>query len=1285
MAKKCVPNNPIMRDASVEATRIALGIQASYTREFGMPMNELPGFKVILKNLTRDLGLEKLKLKTAIGKKQIRKIFEHGNEVRNLNKNIKNTNKKIAEAPDKFKRVSRIRDMLIDNINWWADQNLYDINPDIYFPIIKEFLLERYGTLPSMKTTIGGLNQMEVRLKKIFNQQKLRDKKPLTAFKRQMQDPGILILKQDPTGLAYDLVNKSRQAPAEIFGTVNKYNNRVKEVTSTFKGWIKSNNFLFRVNVPSHGQVDHRTKAKSFDNMIKFAFDTMDGRSKYIVPKDLGSAEFKADELGKTGYNAIVKRNLLRKINEGGEIQKHSSGFYYVAIKQDIERHDGKEVYYAYQVPHKPGKEKEGVETRDFLLLPRTNEEGIKGDLSRKEYDQALGQNVRLAAYTNEAGQTIEGRMAEGWYEAKQYLPLESRREEVYGSQKVIRKETLHSYSNYMYNDNLNTTDHPASQRDLPPVFWRFIKDLRATLKEFHTYATDKNRTTEQVRKGIVSSLTKLGTKRLSKDEFDSLLKQALNIDGLRSNMRIDDKGNLITANTFFGELYNYIPWRYTVNDLIKGNVDAREALHAKIAELKRAIEYEAYKSGEGLTPAEVLDKSAELASRKLDLEILTGTKDKEGNVITPGLVSHFDDLIDSAAGLKTLHNSERLNQVQTIAAAQHRKGFLNPFPTYDKEGNVINHGRLADMEIFGDYFYETARTLVHNDLRNDLLNVLGNTTSSVSEFMIDHIKATFGMLDVNAGIFGFDYSNPKISKKIEKAMKNFMGPDFTVTPENLHTVARMHSMFISGNLLQLGSTLNNNFQRLSVWIEAVNQDWEEVDRLMGTKNEESGNFYADEIAEASGVTEVSIGLADSLMGMMSDDVTFGSGWFAKQDYLVLTLGKQEALKKMRNTKVWIKFFNGVIKRRQGGVKATTTQLNNMYEGTWEMINGIKEGVLTKEQLKGIRKNFEGVIQAELVNEYASWGLKGGYASGILKKWRGGEYFTFSGSEENMRKWTAVHGVVLAKQLGLIPQEVIDDPGKFGYSSMYMHPNALKMARILNNITMFGLSPQFLPPMFRGAVGTLFFKFKPYQWHQGRREMYTILNFWDSLSGLKKREQLTHVLSTLMPPALGITRKEMLGLNIPVPTFTKSKEILSEPSEKLKRFLWSRVLISVIFTPLIFLPGITSVQKFVRNQSRGTTYGFGQRAMERGGESVIASSAIQLFQVLALIGGYIDDDEEREDDVMRDARRWFLPFYVNLAMEAFNGRPGSVVRAYSQSVYKVGKKLMEWTGIGDGD
>jgi len=268
---------------------------------------------------------------------------------------------------------------------------------------------------------------------------------------------------------------------------------------------------------------------------------------------------------------------------------------------------------------------------------------------------------------------------------------------------------------------------------------------------------------------------------------------------------------------------------------------------------------------------------------------------------------------------------------------------------------------------------------------------------------------------------------------------------------------------------------------------------------------------------------------------------------------------------------------------------------------------------------------------------------------------------TFSGAEETMRRWTAVHGAVLAKKLGMIPQEVIDDPMAFGYASEYLHPNALKMARILNNVTMFGLSPQFLPQMFRGGTGTLLFKFKPYQWHQGRREAFTILNAWDSLSGMKKREYLRQFILLGIPPLFG--EKSMPGIGY------QGRKIVSEPHEKMRRFVWSRVLISLLFTPSIMFPGITALQRLIRKQFRGSAYGVGQKAIERGGTSVLMDGVLQLISLIA-IGVRYTDDEEEKDDVYEESARWFLPFYLNLAIETARGKPENALRAYSQSFYR---------------
>ena len=133
----------------------------------------------------------------------------------------------------------------------------------------------------------------------------------------------------------------------------------------------------------------------------------------------------------------------------------------------------------------------------------------------------------------------------------------------------------------------------------------------------------------------------------------------------------------------------------------------------------------------------------------------------------------------------------------------------------------------------------------------------------------------------------------------------------------------------------------------------------------------------------------------------------------------------------------------------------------------------------------------------------------------------------------------------------------------------------------------------------------------------------------------------------------------------------------------MRRFVWSRVLISLLFTPSIMLPGITALQRIIRNQFRRSPYGVGQKAMERGGESVIASSVMNLIGLIAIGVGYTDDEDEK-DDVYQENVRWFLPFYLNLAIEPARGKPQNALRAYSQSFYRAleaGKKGLQWAGI----
>jgi len=81
------------------------------------------------------------------------------------------------------------------------------------------------------------------------------------------------------------------------------------------------------------------------------------------------------------------------------------------------------------------------------------------------------------------------------------------------------------------------------------------------------------------------------------------------------------------------------------------------------------------------------------------------------------------------------------------------------------------------------------------------------------------------------------------------------------------------------------------------------------------------------------------------------------------------------------------------------------------------------------------------------------------------------------------------------------------------------------------------------------------------------------------------------------------------------------------------------------------------------------------------------SSLMRLIGLIAIGVGYTDDEDEK-DEVYQETVRWFLPFYLNLAIETAKGKPENALRAYSQSLYRAldaGKDALQWAGIMDED
>ena len=442
-----------------------------------------------------------------------------------------------------------------------------------------------------------------------------------------------------------------------------------------------------------------------------------------------------------------------------------------------------------------------------------------------------------------------------------------------------------------------------------------------------------------------------------------------------------------------------------------------------------------------------------------------------------------------------------------------------------------------------------------------------------------------------------------------------------------------------------------------------------------GMKGE--GRMYADVIAEESGATDVVTALADALLGSMTSELTGTDGFWTKKDLVVFSLPLIPFKEKVRNSEIWKKHFLAALKRRTDVTEVTGDQLMNIYEGTWLLINGIKEGEISPSRLKKITKLYKGILSAEAINNYASWGLGGAYISGHIQNigpWDLRKVLTFSGVEESMRTWTACLGCVMAVRMGLVPKEWLQEVDSQGrrVNNPYLHPMAIKFARILNNITMFGLSDQFLNTMMRGSVGKGIWKFKGYNYQQMIREHKVGMHMWDSMSEADLMEKIKETLM-LLPPALpGTTVANEAFAELTIPGIKRGgKKRQSYVHEAFRKMIWSRGLMALAAVNFFYMPYITEGFKFLKNRMRSHALGPGARAVERGGTSAIGEVVLRALYLIVATGGLIPADEDDEDRVYEDLRRYLLPMMVNMGIDLWNGEPGKVLRVFSQTPYRI--------------
>ena len=1199
------------------------------------------------KKRTLELDLDDLRNKEKLNAGERARVKGIKDDLVKLTSAINEKSKSLKSIDKKNQLLQDIESLVMSQMAKYAESSLYDINPDIIFGVLREWIQDQY-TIPLRK---GGLHELDIdtlssvksKLKKIYattnKLAKKEDPGALGAIRNTLYDPAVVMFETDPTGLGYKLIKKTRTIQDDMNSYINGYKSRFKEIQEGLKGIIDAND-IFYGGSPLGDSMTDDEKGKSLENLTEIVHEILDGESRYIKPISIYttdekgafvlSPEFKEDE---QEYSKKLKDAIdsgLMDLNDGpGEhIQRWTSPtgliHYYIPIKHVQE--DGTEVWNAYEVPWEIYKGKESL-----LYPPKANKSTRNKALIKKWQEFFQRDN-------------LTDNLEEGWMQAQTFDHLNKM-----NKKKAIY--TVHGHNNFIKTD----------KGDINKSVWQQIGSIRNLLREVREDVSDMVTIQENRFKEIVEKLLngEIPTNMTDK-ELKSIIKEIKNLDSMNLNFAISG-GSVISSNHYFNEMENYVPYMYAFTDSLLGFINARDDLTNKLENYEK--EHTA-----------AVNKGDNVEAIKKSLMV------KEANE----MIDIYNDKINVTLGLKDRNETENMNAVQLIKFVKSRSGFMNPLKIEkieidenDPENvtrEIINNGRRKDFGVFTDYVDGIFRQVHHNGLKPDTLNAIQGTTKSTSAYLFDHVKASIGRLDVNAALFGLDYSDERVATflaKMQAKWQRFKGQDdfIPITPEVVHNAAKVQNMWISGALLKWGSALTNNFQRASVVVES---DWKSL-RMANSLIKNHGDSVK-RVVELSGVTDTVVAMADSLMGA-AGDITTTSGMKAAKSHFLLKMekgrflkavvsvcrhGSKEGLKALGLTKDdrsaaewWADVIEGMIEGFDPKQKIDARALSDVAEGIWLATNKlesivdkngkvIKKPALNATQMKALKDKLSMIMEKDQLNKYVAWALGGGFISQAETL----SGLAFTKVEERRRTETFLVGGMMADQAGLIPKiwkdkhidQIESDP-----TFIFTHPEAQRFGRLLVYNTMFGLSPAYLPKAFRGAIGSTLFKFKPYQWHQMRNEWRTIHNWMDTVGEKGIGKAINNIVNPFKQKSLSAIEK------------------------KFRNLLAIRGTVSILSVGTLYIPVLSDISKAIRYRVLNSRV---SSSMSSGAESAILSASLRTLHLGLALGGLVGDDEDEK--IKEEWYRLFLPLFLNVFIDTIYGEdPFKVIQLYSRSAHAI--------------
>lgn len=1087
----------------------------------------------------------------------------------------------------------------------------YKAHKDIYEYLINDtiaqfhasaYLIEPYVRVNWIRGILGiqfhdlNMNDWDNReilsAKKFFQKyQKVAEGKEddgLSASQNTILNPLRVAASLDPSGYALQAVQMSQQVFDSIKNRTHKLKSRID----------KHNNQIGRVVAPE--------RMKEAHELLR---DIMDGRQRNLYPMELprtpeGFNKFRNSIIGKQFFKALKKAHLQYNIDVDGEPGR------YVMINLSKIPFWGKkgegelsQKRLEAAIEKKYGKlPAQGISYAVFKI-PSDVDAFIKGTSNAAKISESLDAEGKI-------GVIDKNPLEQGFYEAGTFATYESVMPNTVTKHQPTGKKRR-GYQNFERKEKqppkkwMNTIwDVASEQREMyQEMFEEFKAEISSYNDSLNAFRTSADKVLE---------LWGVGDEREEgevDEERTNFIGMIEHMGDFKANLVYDKKNDvLLSPNTYVRNIkegYDYNQWHIGVlwDMLSDGLADMEE----KRATEQRDID----RNSRVLQSKEVTEADIEEAMSAIDR--------------ATERIEELDNMIDIVTRMERISSGEPSFEAQKDMVVS---GQMLMF----KSRGLLNDPMLRrrDPEVMKDYIESGYRTIELNKIKLALLqSMVFMPNKQLAEYVIDQVLASTGSPLVQAGLFKLSYTNEQTAKWLPRLMPwRWKGMNFEMDAGDVARMGAMHNGFVVFANLGWKTALTNNFQRITPWLD---YGYPLMARAMHAIRKGDERYTAEEwmdIIRETGVLDPIQAFTDMLLAGTSGS----SGW----DFILPMVD-------MAKVKLGAKGFvqswtiDSVLKKAVGKEEADLQALKKRIHEV--ATSTTRNKALLKKQIRELNLGLSESYMGRLVAWKLSWPQNAKLG-----------FLTMTESEQMMRAEVALMGMFQAEAMGELGdvQSAID---KNPDAKPWLSEAGIRMARLMVYNTMFGMSQQFLPKMFRGAVGKFFWQFKSYQYHQAEHDMKYLSNFWRSNKGKNMFTQSAEAPVRIIAELAKMIRRvpgRMGLLGSPIKNASKWKDmddtIDDRTANRLAKFLLIRGVASGISVFMFYHSTFTGILRMILRSA-------GRSPMARrgffGAESPLFTYPIHIIRAIyiAMAHGIRGDEDDDLEDFFRD---WLPPMFSSL-------------------------------------